>query len=174
MQRSWISWFPAFSFRVPFYNFLNLRLQSRIIIFVWGKVLKLDEAQERYYNSNWRRRHSPAIHTHQSADDNNQQQISLSMTYSEHKHAKITVLTLIRPIRTNYRYRTLSHAALTRAHAHTHKQTYVTGSGKSGIKSPMIKQQKLAEMPFGWKIFNFRFWHISLNKMLYYTENVFI
>src|SRR6218665_1075296 len=35
--------------------------------------------------------------------------------------------------------------------------TYVTGSGKSGLKSPMIKQQKLAEMPFRWKIFNFRF-----------------
>ena len=34
---------------------------------------------------------------------------------------------------------------------------YVTGSGKSGLKSPMIKQQKLAEMPFRWKIFNFRF-----------------
>src|SRR6218665_1746826 len=35
--------------------------------------------------------------------------------------------------------------------------TYVTGSGKSGLKSPMIKQQKLAEMPFRLKIFNFRF-----------------
>ena len=28
---------------------------------------------------------------------------------------------------------------------------------QSGLKSPMIKQQKLAEMPFRWKIFNFRF-----------------
>jgi len=35
--------------------------------------------------------------------------------------------------------------------------SYVTGSGKSGLKSPMIKQQKLAEMPFRWKISNFRF-----------------
>ena len=35
------------------------------------------------------------------------------------------------------------------------RQTNVTGSGKSGLKSPMIKQQKLAEMPFRWKIFNF-------------------
>src|SRR6218665_2233135 len=34
---------------------------------------------------------------------------------------------------------------------------FVTGSGKSGLKSPMIKHQKLAEMPFRWKIFNFRF-----------------
>ena len=25
---------------------------------------------------------------------------------------------------------------------------YVTGSGKSRLKSPMIKQQKLAKMPF--------------------------
>ena len=33
----------------------------------------------------------------------------------------------------------------------------MSGSGKSGLKSPMIKQQKLAEMPFRWKIFNFRF-----------------
>ena len=37
---------------------------------------------------------------------------------------------------------------------------YVTGSGKSGLKSPMIKQQKFAEMPFRWKIFNFRFLHV--------------
>ena len=35
--------------------------------------------------------------------------------------------------------------------------TYVTGSGKSGLKSPMIEQQKLAEMLFRWKIFNFPF-----------------
>src|SRR6218665_442793 len=34
---------------------------------------------------------------------------------------------------------------------------FVTGSGKSGLKSPMIKQQKLAEMPLRWKISNFRF-----------------
>ena len=34
---------------------------------------------------------------------------------------------------------------------------FVTGSGKSRLKSPMIKQQKLAEMPFRWKIFIFRF-----------------
>ena len=34
---------------------------------------------------------------------------------------------------------------------------YVTGSGKTGLKSPMIKQQKLAEMPLRRKIFNFRF-----------------
>src|SRR6218665_1578519 len=50
----------------------------------------------------------------------------------------------------------------------------VTGSGKSRLKSLMIKQQKLAEMPFRWKIFNFNFWHISLNKMLYYMKNVII
>ena len=49
---------------------------------------------------------------------------------------------------------------------------FVTGSGKSGLKSPMIKQQKLAEISGG-KFSIFVFWHISLNKMLYYTENVF-
>src|SRR6218665_2731468 len=39
----------------------------------------------------------------------------------------------------------------------TYFTKYVIGSGKSGLKSPMIKQQKLAEMPLRWKILNFRF-----------------
>jgi len=41
-------------------------------------------------------------------------------------------------------------------------EAYVTGSGKSGLKSPMIKQQKLAEMPFRLKISIFVFWHIII------------
>ena len=37
----------------------------------------------------------------------------------------------------------------------------VNGAGKSRRKSQMIKQQKLAKIPFRCKIFNFRFWHID-------------